>query len=193
MLDADVSMEPAEIPLYVGALLSGADFVKGSRFLQGGGTTDMPLHRKLGNKAFVWMVRMFFGGNYSDLCYGYAAFWRDILPELALHGDGFEIETVMNIRALKAGLRIAEVPSFEDKRAHGEGRLRTFPDGMRVLRAIFSEKFGAGMRRESATTSRIRRNRLNADVLIGNMGREPQREVAGIASALMGPAALERR
>ena len=40
-LDADGSADPAEIPTFVGALLSGADFVKGSRFTQGGGTTDM--------------------------------------------------------------------------------------------------------------------------------------------------------
>ena len=38
MLDADGSTDPSEIPMFVGALLAGADFAKGSRFLQGGGT-----------------------------------------------------------------------------------------------------------------------------------------------------------
>jgi hypothetical protein len=47
--------------LFVGALLAGADFVKGSRFLQGGGTADMPLHRKLGNRGFAMGVRVLFG------------------------------------------------------------------------------------------------------------------------------------
>jgi glycosyltransferase involved in cell wall biosynthesis len=190
MLDADVSMEPAELPLYVGALLSGADFVKGSRFLQGGGTSDMPLHRKLGNKAFVWMVRLFFGGNYSDLCYGYAAFWRDVLPELDLHGDGFEIETVMNIRALKAGLRISEVPSFEDKRAYGEGRLRTFPDGMRVLKAILSERFRPSTwRKPSLRTERLRGN-VNA--LASRLLQDHQINLPTRPASLMGPQALDR-
>lgn len=139
MLDADGSTDPSEIPHFVGALLSGADFAKGSRFLQGGGTKDMPLHRKLGNLAFVWMVRMFFGGQYTDLCYGYNAFWKRVLPKLELDCSGFEIETMMNVRALKAGLKITEVPSFEFPRVHGIGRLRTIPDGWRVLKTIFWE------------------------------------------------------
>ncbi len=139
MLDADGSTDPAEIPVFVGALLAGADFVKGSRFLQGGGTADMPLYRKLGNWGFVLAVRILFGGSYSDLCYGYNAFWRRVLPHLDLDGDGFEIETIMNVRALCTGCKVAEVPSFEAVRVYGTGRLRTIPDGWRVLKAIVRE------------------------------------------------------
>lgn len=141
MLDADGSTDPREIPSFVEALLNGADFVKGSRFLPGGGTADMETYRKLGNMAFVYTVRLLFGGRYTDLCYGYNAFWRRVLPQLQLDGDGFEIETMMNVRALKAGLIVAEVPSFESHRIHGESHLRTIPDGLRVLRTIFSERF----------------------------------------------------
>ena len=46
MLDADGSTDPNEIPRFVHALLAGADFAKGSRFLHGGGTSDMPFHRR---------------------------------------------------------------------------------------------------------------------------------------------------
>jgi glycosyltransferase involved in cell wall biosynthesis len=141
MLDADGSTDPAEIPVFVGALRAGADFVKGSRFLQGGGTSDMPWYRRLGNGGFVTIVRLLFAGRYSDLCYGYNAFWADVLPALDLDADGFEIETVMNIRALKAGLKVAEVPSFEHERRYGSSGLKTFPDGWRVLRTIFKERF----------------------------------------------------
>lgn len=141
MLDADGSTDPSEIPRYVGALLAGADFAKGSRFLQGGGTEDMPLYRKLGNWGFVIMVRLIFGGKYTDLCYGYNAFWKRVLPKLDLDCNGFEVETMMNVRALKAGLQITEVPSFEFPRVHGQGRLKTIPDGWRVLKTIFAEAF----------------------------------------------------
>ncbi len=137
MLDADGSTDPAEIPAFVGALLSGADFVKGSRFLQGGGTADMEWYRKLGNWGFLQLVKWRFGGNFSDLCYGYAAFWRDTLEQFALEeSDGFEIETSMNIQALRSNLRLAEVPSFEHLRIHGTSNLRTIPDGWRVLKTI---------------------------------------------------------
>ena len=139
-IDADGSTDPREIPAFVEQLKNGADFVKGSRFLSGGGTSDMPLYRQFGNFGFVMMVRVLYGGRFTDLCYGYNAFWKRVLPDLALDGDGFEIETMMNIRALRAGLRVAEVPSFEAKRVYGEGRLRTIPDGLRVLRTILSER-----------------------------------------------------
>ena len=139
MLDADGSTDPREIPAFVGALASGADFVKGTRFAQGAGTADMSWFRRLGNLAFVWMVRLFFGGRFSDMCYGYIAFWKRVLPVLELDSDGFEIETQMNLQALRAGLKIVEVPSFERLRIHGSSNLRTIPDGWRVLKTIFRE------------------------------------------------------
>lgn len=137
MLDADGSTDPAEIPGYVGALLAGADFAKGTRFIQGAGTSDMQWYRALGNFGFVLLVRVLFGQQYTDLCYGYNAFWRRVLPRLELDADGFEIETLMNVRALRAGLKVAEVASFEGERIHGRSNLKTFPDGWRVLKTIF--------------------------------------------------------
>ena len=141
MIDADGSMAPEEMNVYVGALLSGADFVKGSRFMQGGGTSDMEFYRRLGNWGLMMLVRMGFGGHYSDLCYGYNAFWKSVLPVLDIDSDGFEVETLMNIRVLKAGLNIAEVPSYEAERIHGVSNLRTIPDGFRVLGTIIKERF----------------------------------------------------
>jgi glycosyltransferase involved in cell wall biosynthesis len=139
-VDADGSEDPAEIHHFVGALLAGADYAKGSRFIQGGGTSDMPALRRWGNKALTWVARLLFPGTrFSDLCYGYNAYWADVAPVL-LDAPGFEIETVMNLRAVRAGLRIFEVPSYEAERIHGEGNLQTFPDGWRVLRAIISER-----------------------------------------------------
>lgn len=141
MLDADGSTDPGEIERFYLALVDGgADFAKGSRFMKGGGTEDMPLYRMLGNGVFVLMVRLLFGGRYSDLCYGYNAFWRRVLPQLQLEGDGFEIETEMNVKALRAGLTIVEVPSFEAERFYGQPKLRAVPDGLRVLRTILLER-----------------------------------------------------
>lgn len=136
-LDADGSTDPGEIPAFVGALLAGADFVKGSRFAQGGGTDDMEWYRRLGNWGLLQLVRWRFGGRFTDLCYGYNAFWRHVLPYLNLSAStGFEIETSMNIQALRARLTVAEVASQEFRRVHGESNLRTIPDGWRVLKTI---------------------------------------------------------
>jgi glycosyltransferase involved in cell wall biosynthesis len=140
MIDADGSTNPHEIPAFVGALLAGADFVKGSRFMQGGGTVDMTLFRILGHWCLLQLVNTLFGAKYTDLCYGYSAFWRDLLPQLQLDSNGFEIETQMNVRVLQAEARVVEVPSFELERIHGIGRLRAIPDGWRVLKTILRER-----------------------------------------------------
>lgn len=139
MLDADGSTDPQEIPAFVGLLLSGADVAMGSRFTLGGGTDDMERHRRMGNWALTRLVRLGFGARFSDLCYGYTAFWRDVLPVISGPFRGFEVETVIHIRAVRAGLRIAEVPSFESIRISGTTNLRTVRDGFRVLRAIGTE------------------------------------------------------
>ena len=139
MIDADGSTDPREIPVFISTLMSGADFVKGSRFMQGGGSADITTLRKFGNWGLTTLVKIMYGGNFSDLAYGYAAFWRHIVPGLELDGDGFEIETMMNVRALRSGIRVAEVPSFEAERIHGESNLNTFRDGWRVLKTIMRE------------------------------------------------------
>jgi glycosyltransferase involved in cell wall biosynthesis len=140
MLDADGSTDPREIPVFVGALAAGADFVTGSRFVQGAGTTDMSPLRRFGNWLFVQAVRLLFGGKCTDLCYGYIAFWRRALTKLELDAEGFEIETQINVQALAGGLRVTEVPSFEFKRIHGVSNLRTFRDGWRVLKVLLRER-----------------------------------------------------
>jgi len=164
MIDADGSTDPREIPLFVRQLVDGADFVKGSRFSHGGHSHDITPLRKLGNDGLNLVVNVLFGTKFTDLCYGYNAFWRSVVPALGLPdtrlpqpaggaklwGDGFEIETMINIRAAAQGLKVGEVGSIEHERIHGESNLNTFRDGFRVLRTIFSE-YGR-MRASRATT-----------------------------------------
>ena len=139
-IDADGSTKPEEIVLFVDALLDGADYVKGSRFLRGGGSTDLTRLRSVGNLALTGLVRVIHGARFTDLCYGYNAFWADVLPSLGLMSTGFEIETEMNLRAHRARLRVVEVPSQEVDRIYGTSNLRPFQDGWRVLKMILRER-----------------------------------------------------
>lgn len=139
MMDADGSTNPSEIPAFVALLTAGADYVKGSRFMQGGGSEDITPIRKIGNGALLLLVRLAFRCQYSDLCYGYNAFWSYHLPQLSTDADGFEIETALNLKALKSGLNVAEIPSVEGRRLHGESHLKAVPDGIRVLKTILKE------------------------------------------------------
>ena len=166
LLDADGSMDPAEIPAFVGALAAGADLVKGSRYLAGAGSHDLTWLRSLGNRGLGLTVNLLYGQRWSELCYGYAALWVDLLDPLAIaelargapvesvvgpaahplpwrptaYGHGFEIEAVLFCRAVRAGLRVVEVASYEHRRRHGQSKLLTFRDGFRVLGAVLRER-----------------------------------------------------
>jgi glycosyltransferase involved in cell wall biosynthesis len=140
-LDADGSADPAEIPRFVDALTHGADFAKGSRFLPGGGSSDISWLRAAGNWFFTILVNVLFHTRYTDLCYGYNAFWARCLPALRIDCDGFEIETLINLRAIKASLAVREVGSFEGPRLHGVSNLNAYRDGCRVLKTILRERF----------------------------------------------------
>lgn len=172
MLDADGSADPEEIPRFVAALMAGADFVKGSRFAQGGGSTDITTSRRLGNRVLCTLVNRTYGMVYTDLCYGYNAFWADCLPllqrawpgssvppmEHAPYGTGFEIETMLNVRAAKAALTVWEVPSFERPRISGQSNLSAIRDGMRILRTIWQESPWQALRRDRAALAQLQRS-----------------------------------
>lgn len=141
MLDGDSSTDPLEIPRFVEALQQGNAFAKGSRFLKGGGSEDITFLRRLGNYGLSVLVNLLFQTRYSDLCYGYNAFWRSYLDQLAVDCDGFEVETLLNLRAHKAGLKVVEVPSYERLRIFGVSHLRVLRDGWRVFQTILRERF----------------------------------------------------
>jgi hypothetical protein len=108
--------------------------------MQGAGSEDISVIRRLGNWGLTQLVRLLYGCSFSDLCYGYVAFWRKHVETLQCDCDGFEIETLINVRALKRRLKIFEVASFEAPRISGESNLRAVRDGIRVLRTILRER-----------------------------------------------------
>jgi hypothetical protein len=138
-LDADGSTDPAHIRRFVAALLAGADFAKGSRFIAGAGSADITRLRRAGNTALTKLVNRLWGTYFTDITYGYNAFWRHHLPQISPPSEGFEGEIGTYIRAARAGLRVHDVPSFEHDRRHGTSNLNARRDGIRVLRTIIAE------------------------------------------------------
>jgi glycosyltransferase involved in cell wall biosynthesis len=139
MLDADCSMDPAEIDRFVALLKGGVDLVKGSRFLAGAGTADITPLRRWGNGTLLAFVNLLYGARFTDLCYGFIAFRRAALDALRIDAVGFEVETQIAVHAICAGMRIEEVPSFESLRRDGVSKLHPWRDGARVLWTITRE------------------------------------------------------
>ena len=140
IMDADGSMDGAEIVEFRDALVDGADYVKGSRFCDGGGSTDITRLRRFGDAGICFLIRMLFGAKYSDGTYGYKAIWANRLSSICIDTDGFEVELLIDIRAHRAGLRTAEVPCFETNRIHGSSNLNALSDGLRCARVIVRER-----------------------------------------------------
>ena len=92
MLDGDGSMDPREIPAFVGALVAGADLAKGSRYAAGALTHDITAIRHMGNWALKTAVNVLYHQHWTELAYGYAAMWTDILEPLDIR----QIDEVSN-------------------------------------------------------------------------------------------------
>jgi len=140
-LDADGSTDPEEMDRFIHPLIHGYDVCKGSRFLKGAGTDDMPRHRILGNRLFTLLTNFLFRAEFTDLAYGYFGCRRECWPQMKPRTNGFAVETEIQVKAKKAGLKIIEVPSWEHRRISGKGNLRSFRDGRKILWTILRERF----------------------------------------------------
>jgi len=141
MMDADGSMNPKELFSFVDALGPHVDLVKGSRFMCGGYSQDMTFARRVGNLLFVALTNLLMRTNYTDLCYGYAAFRREAVERLypCLTSTNFEIEAEIFTKSKKLRLNVVEVPSIEMRRKSGKSNLKAVKDGFLILRTIFRE------------------------------------------------------
>jgi glycosyltransferase involved in cell wall biosynthesis len=183
-LDADCSADPGEIERFVDALVGGADFAKGSRYLPEGGSDDLTWFRSFGNKFLSGTVNVLFGTSYTDLCYGYNAFWTHCLPYIELYCDGFEVETVMNIQVAQAGLTVTEVASWERLRVYGDSNLHPIRDGLRIERAIMRELFGKAGRGAAAKLAERRGHPRGAPVGSPEFERRACFRYGGVATAV---------
>jgi len=141
IMDADGSMDGAEIGAFRDALVAGADYVKGSRFATGGGSTDITKLRRFGDQGICLLIWLLFGARYTDGTYGFKGVWADRLDDIRIDTDGFEVELLIDIRAHRAGLNTVEVPCFETDRIHGSSNLNAVRDGFSCLRVILRERF----------------------------------------------------
>ena len=138
-LDADGNNDPEEIPNFIGPLLKGYDFVKGSRFLKTK-PLHMPRHRIFGNWVLCTELNLLFGTKFTDVCSGYNSFWKKAWEKIQFPEE-FGYEPLILIRAKKSGLNIAEVSSLDTGRISGESKLPSWRQGWGGFKAILKERF----------------------------------------------------
>lgn len=108
-IDGDGQHEPIEIPHLIKPVLSGeADIAVGSRFLAG--NSEMPMHRRLGNKVLNGLVNLFGEEKVSDTQSGFRAYNRKALKEIDIATDGIGVDSEILIKAYGNDVRIKEVP-----------------------------------------------------------------------------------
>ncbi len=138
-MDCDGSMDPLDINAAIARLLAGDDFVKGSRCLPGGGSDDFTAVRKAGNSFLTGVTNRLVGRHFTDITYGFNAYWREMGHQVHDLAEGFEFEIQLAVRAARSGLRTSEVPCHEATRVGGASKLHAVRDGWRILRSIVHE------------------------------------------------------
>jgi dolichol-phosphate mannosyltransferase len=125
-MDCDFSHDPRDVPRLIAACEEGADLALGSRWVDGGGTVNWGLLRRLISRGGSLYARLVLGVGVRDLTGGFKCFRRVVLETIdrdaiAARGYGFQIEGTY--RALRKGFVVVEVPiTFVDRRV-GESKM----------------------------------------------------------------------
>jgi len=124
-MDCDLSHDPEDLPRLLAAS-ADADLVLGSRYVEGGGTRNWGLGRRLVSRFGSLYARIILGVGIHDLTGGFKCFRRTVIEEIGLEqittkGYAFQIETTY--RALKAGCRVVEVPIVFAEREAGSSKM----------------------------------------------------------------------
>lgn len=145
-IDGDGQNNPDEIPALISPIESGkADFVNGSRYIEGYIEDDTPTYRRAGQKVLDKATNISSGLNITDSQSGFRAFSKRAIPYFKLKDSGFAIESEMLSDAAEAGLKIVELPitvrydldgSTENPVTHGVGVLLKIIKDMELRRPL---------------------------------------------------------
>lgn len=136
-IDGDATYDASELVSLVQPIIDGkADMVVGSRLkgcMEPGSISKV---NKIGNNLFNFLINNIFNGEISDSQSGFRAISDYAVKQLNLTSQDFEVETEITIKALKAGLRIKEIPIRYSRRRGTKSKLHSFKDGSRILKTI---------------------------------------------------------
>jgi glycosyltransferase involved in cell wall biosynthesis len=136
-IDSDGEHNPKEIPSLISHVVSGADIAAGSRFIGRDKSYVTSRINKLGNSLFNLAIMMLTGNRITDSQTGFRAAKKDVLSQLDLASDGYEIESEITIKCLLGGFLLRELPISVQPRKFSQSKLRILSDGAKILSTIF--------------------------------------------------------
>jgi hypothetical protein len=136
LVDGDDTYDSSTAPGMIHLLLQNRlDMVTGVRVSDA--VTAYRRGHRFGNWMLTGLVQLIFGCGVSDMLSGYRAFSRRFVKSYPGVASGFEAETEFTVHALQMRMPIAEVRTiYKDRPAGTESKLRTYSDGIRILRMI---------------------------------------------------------
>jgi glycosyltransferase involved in cell wall biosynthesis len=138
--DADLEYDPEDWPKLLNPVLRGrARVVYGSRFT--GERRNMLLLHWIGNRFLSMTTNVLFNTTLSDMETCYKLFDRDLVDDMKLQSNRFDIEAEITAKVLKRGIRIYEVPISYSGREFDEGKKITWRDGFAALWTLVKYRF----------------------------------------------------
>ena len=118
--DADGQYPPEYIPQMIKEVKNGYDLVLGNRFA--GGIEEMPLIKKIGNKAFSRIISNITNTKIGDCQTGFRAFTKEVALKIKIRSNHTYTQEQI-IKTIKEKFRIKEIPVYFEKRKHGKSKL----------------------------------------------------------------------
>jgi dolichol-phosphate mannosyltransferase len=125
-MDSDGSHDPRAIPALLQAARDGADLVIGSRYVPGGGVENWAGWRRAVSRAGCLYAQLVLGVPVRDLTGGFKCFRAETLAVIGYGGArarGYAFQVELTYRALRAGLRVVELPIVFRERREGESKM----------------------------------------------------------------------
>ena len=138
-IDSDGEHNPKEIPGLLNSLLEGADIVTGSRFMTNNTRATTKLN-KVGNFILNTAIFILTGKAVTDSQTGFRAIKRNVLEELNLESNGYEIETEITVKGLRNGFFFKEQPITCERRVYSISKLQLVKDSTRILKTILKAR-----------------------------------------------------
>lgn len=138
--DADLEYDPEQLGALVAPVVAGeTDVVYGSRFL--GSVSDMRRRNRLANLGLTWMTRLLYRTTITDMETCYKVIRREIIADLHVEAQRFDMEPEITARLIRRGHHILELPIAYEGRTHDDGKKIGYADGIEAIVTLIRWRF----------------------------------------------------